>query len=270
MQFKKRRNGDTILRELKGVRIIKDQAVSIRQTGVDWVDILASAVEPPKSLDREIFHRAVRRAVFSVDLQADFSPKDFFGEVSRCAELEKRRKEEDYVFLFSLTGLNRSIWGATRNRKAYATFAPSKKSRLNKRIFFERAELRDAEIAKDKANHFNIPSSETGLSVKIKTSGINHYDAYRHASDLLDFERGLANFVNNRHTSWRSSSPPSPVNYFLELPFTTVHKPNGELSSRVFWYQPDWPRAKLGSIKNDRYDYLERNYKKLKNLQKNQ
>lgn len=97
--------------------------------------------------------------------------------------------------------------------------------------------------------------------------GVDPIDAYRNASNLVDFERGLINFCANRYTLWRTSWPPTPVNHVLEKPFTTAHREDGSLATEAFWYQIDWPRRKIEAIKQDRIQAVLTDVKKIKELQ---
>ncbi|TPM30037.1 hypothetical protein [Mesorhizobium sp. B2-3-4] len=69
------------------------------------------------------------------------------------------------------------------------------------------------------------------------------HSAYEGGIETIDRLRGLLNLFTNRRTgpklSWYIDGPHA-INRFRLGPFQTIHKPDGDLVTEMFWYEPRW------------------------------
>lgn len=76
--------------------------------------------------------------------------------------------------------------------------------------------------------------------VRVRLSARSERDAYSQALGMLDFIRGIWNFLINRSVYLRRSSGDLPVNNIRLGPIHTLHYPGGKLVSDGFWHEPPW------------------------------
>jgi len=172
---------------------------------------------------RRILADAIRSTVKAGEL-SDYSLK---ANVLKAIGLFGSRPQTEFVFVTSLTIKHHRALGSFKfDACDFAFSAPLPKSfaRQNPERFRVIHPLPDL-----------VPGS---TAVRVSVSARSDFEAYHKAVESLDFLRGIWNFRVNRGILSRwSSGPVKPVNRIRLGPVHTLHLPNGQEVSPLFWYE---------------------------------
>lgn len=107
-------------------------------------------------------------------------------------------------------------------------------NQLNPRITRERNDL-----IRDAAYRLFAEIPNNYRNVRVHVSARSDHEAAEKGLDSLDFVRGVWNWMLNRSQFIRiSMGRPESVNTIVLGPIHTLHRLNGEIVSKVWWYEP--------------------------------
>ncbi|WP_197917541.1 hypothetical protein [Thiosulfatihalobacter marinus] len=217
----------------------RDGKVSLSVGFADyWQSYLdsAAAFDAPTDIVR---HKALQRALFSSDLVADFTHKDFRAQVLK-ARNALLCDQKDFRVAFPVWNLPTFIPKMVKLDGANISFFPSKNTATYKQIASVRKEQRrDYDSFFDDEKRQEIESCDLVL---VRVSGINSADAYERAYSALSAVLGTANLVLNYGQGWRFSSRERgklPVSSVLIAPHSTTHHLDGSITHDGLWHD-EW------------------------------
>lgn len=181
----------------------------------------------------------VSKAIFNAGAKGEITKKSLIAEINKLEKTYLSLPIEKYSLASSIS--LSSSWAINKIKTANST------------IFIERSlpakfEKERESLLKNADNSIFASRPTNYLGVRVVVSAKSIYHAAEQALDVLDFNRGVWNWLlNRRYTrrmSWAGKS--EPVNNILLGPIHTLHKPNGKLATtEVWWYEPNY----LGAIK---------------------
>ena len=110
----------------------------------------------------------------------------------------------------------------------------------------------------------DLPSDFTTVRIKVKAR--SEFEAFKKATDSMDYLRGIWNFSLNRGISARFySGLLSPINSIRLGPVHTLHLPSGKPATTLFWYEPVYPRESITETLN-KWQFVKEEEKQIRKL----
>lgn len=230
-----------VLEKVKKARAIGDDGrVSFKGSDYEsWVAVLVSAVQLEVKSDA-LRNQIVRAALFSPELAADFTEKDFRGVAWKLRHKYQDVDLKTYRVAFPIWNLPKFLQGTRKVGDVTLNFSPSRKTPMFKTIIQERD-------AQQTDRYYKVFFTEGRLhdlrrcSICLAHVRANSpYDANEQASEAIYEILGLVNLAADGGKYWRSSCRVAgklPVSDVLIGPHTTTHFKNGKLTHNGFWHE---------------------------------
>jgi hypothetical protein len=179
--------------------------------------------------------RIIRDALFNVGKDVDITDETLLKCITFYEKDYLSRKQKKYILITSISAAYCAKLNDITENGCKIKFI----SRLNNKFLLNRENL--LKVAKDSFCG-DLPVDYT--CVKIYVSGRSVNEAAIKALDSIDFVRGVWNWYYNRKTIFRiSSGLRNPINNIVLGPFHTLHETNGDLATKMWWYQPEYRGA---------------------------
>lgn len=208
----------------------------------------------------------IRGVLFSPDLKADFSAKDFRDITYRLRDKYQNQGTKVYKVVFPIWNNPAFLNGAKKVDDVTVNFSPSPRTKLFKAICQERDRQRSSRDFEFFFTNERITELRKCSICVAHVRANSPADANERASEAIYELLGLANMTKDGGKHWRLSSRVSgklPVSEVLIGPHTTTHFEDGTLTHDGFWHE-NWvggPRRASPSSQNmqaweKRYDQL--------------
>lgn len=198
----------------------------------DYAVVLNSMVSLNKEIPPLEKRRIISQAIFQAGAKGKITAERLLSEMRSFESKYLRRPLQKYNLVTSIS-VNRVC--KLKRKKVYGctiSFCP-----FLPKVYGEGI----SEII-DHARHSitgEIPTNY--MYVKVSVSAKSHDEAANKALDALDLMRGIWNFFENRKQDMRiSSGKRNPVNKYILGPLHTLHKPNGKLATKIWWYDLEY------------------------------
>lgn len=201
-----------------------------------WLPILSTAIRA-KTQVGTLKARCITKATTDPRLSLN-DPEEF---IDRCdgAFLEaSKQAKQAFILVCHITytgpklfdsisdGACRIVWASAKNRFLAAAY-----------------KARDEELSHILRAR-SVSTNVDGLTpLLVHVEALDYESAVEQAITLVDRLRGLLNLIINAKRPlnlWAALTNPHAVNSFRLGPCRTLHKPNGSLAIKMFWYEPRW------------------------------
>ncbi|UWQ03969.1 hypothetical protein [Aliiroseovarius crassostreae] len=242
-----------VLEKIRQSRTVKpDGSVSVGGFGAhdNWAAFLVSAIGLEIRTDA-LKNKVVRSAIFSGDLKADFSEKDFRDVVHRLVHKYQKQETEIFRVVFPIWDKPDFLVGVKRVEDVTLNFSPSPNTNYFKKAFKEREAQRSERLFESMFTAERIRELQQCSLCFAQVRANNHADANERAAEAIYEVLGLVNMAKDNEDGWRWSSRALgnlPVSEVLIGPHTTTHSENGTLTHGGFWYE-NW---RVGQTKTRR------------------
>lgn len=201
------------------------------------VIVLGNMVEMSNEISETRKSNILHDAIRSAKHKGDITERSLLGELSRLENMYIAQPKDNYVLASYISADNwfskpkladRRINGTT------ITFAHE----LPKRFFAGHQKIK---TSAEKVIQRDFPSRYQ--SVRVRVAARSAADAFETALNGLDLQRAIWNFAINPTFglhSRLSGGVPMPINPLVLGPLHTIHKPNGEIATEVWWYEPNY------------------------------
>ena len=201
-------------------------------THYDHVVILNSMVSLNKKIPLSEKRRVINQAISQAGAKGKITAERLLSEIRNLESKYLRRPLQRYNLVTSIS-VNRlcklkrkKVYGCTIS---FCSFLP----KVYDEAISEIIEHARYSIAG------KIPTNY--MYVKVSVSAKSHDEAANKALDALNLIRGIWNFFENRKHGIRiSSGKRYPVNKYILGPLHTLHKPNGKLATKNWWYNLEY------------------------------
>lgn len=230
-------NIQRILERLSEVRTLNPDG-SISFSGFDvfldeFESYLRTAIEF-EGKTNAFARRIVRKAMHA---EQKMNESRFIEHCKRISRVEIEKNQKSFKVLFPIWGSISTLSGRRRWGDVSITFDIQKNSSFARKAILDRAE----QWAKRRRKAFIDIENFEDLPLALCTvRGIDLYDAFEKAEEVISKELGLYSLITSRGQFLFSNEPDKPINNILLAPHMTVHDTTGAISSDIFWYNR-WP-----------------------------
>jgi len=240
-------------------------SVSMASDIDSWIAILISASAFDAHSDA-IRTRIIKGALFSPDLETNFSEKEFRDVVYRLRHKYQVQQACTYKVVFPIWNAPAFLTGTKRIDDVHLNFSPSRKSRVFKKIIKERNEQSSKQEFQDFFSEERLTELQKCSICIAHVKASSPEDANERASEAVYGVLGLVNIAKDAPKHSRISSRvfgKLPVSEILIGPHTTTHFENGSLTHNGFWYEEWIGGPKRPSLNAERRQAWEKRYLQL-------
>lgn len=226
-------NLDLIANGLEKIRVYDDLGRHSGFSGFeyeDFVSVMQSSLSFSSDIPEVERRRIIALSIRAVAQRGTITPKALIGEFSKQENLYLDRKPQEYVLVTNLSMRYLPDFRRSAILGSPITISP----KLPKQF------VRKPVIDLARPRFFgDFPTNYSYVRVLIKSR--SEFEAAEKAQDALDLLRGLWNFsLNYSGGHRRIFSKKEPINQIVLGPLQTLHKRNGELATRDYWYESDY------------------------------
>jgi hypothetical protein len=228
---------------------------------LEFVALLYSMLNFPDDIPEIDARRIVSKAIFTSGAKGIITVQSLLTEINKLEREYQSSPIERYALASSISI---SLFSKIPNINIGNTIIIFERS-LPKRF---RQESESLIKHAEQSLFASLPTDYLKVRVHVSAKSIHH--AADQALEILDFTRGVWNWVFNRRHSFRMSwgGKPSPVNNIILGPIHTLHRPNGGLAAKDnWWYEPSYFGAiQPFSPKQDEINSMSKSFEHIKNV----
>ena len=189
--------------------------------------------------------RIVTQAIFNAGANGSIAPDTLLVEIRALEILFWKQPLSRFVLCTSLSIDRFSDLRPRKLDRIHIKFLPSPPKSFGKGV----GRIRDIS-----ENSLSVQPPEDYIQTLISVDARSPVDAADQALEAIDLLRGIWNFgINRRHLNRSSYGNRNPVNEIVLGPLHSLHLPNGELATEMWWYDPEYQKpVKPYNLRDDR------------------
>ena len=201
-----------------------------------WFPILLTAIRAKTPEGMTLKVRCVRKAMNDPELKLN-DPDKFIARCEAAFREASRQTKQPFIFVCDITYTGPRLFNSIRDGDCRIVWS-SRSSRFLSAAYKARDELSHILADRDVSTNFD------GLTpILVHVNALDYESAIEQAIVLVDRLRGIFNLVVNAKRKLNILSEltkPHAVNRFRLGPCRTLHRPDGSLAVKMFWYEPRW------------------------------
>lgn len=231
---------EQITTRIDKIKTVKDGKVSYSGFAYeDYMATIESMVEFKTDIPIYLKRSILSNSINETALKGSITPTKLIASISRNENKYLNKHTRPFILATHLTIQNNITLPSIKLQNGHLHFTKYLPRHFaNKRY----------EMEKNAESIFNFKTIKNSMAARIRVYAKEEHDAAYTAIDCIDYYRSIVNLLINPSFRMSFGGPPSPVNNVLLGPVHSLHNLNGNLATKLYWYQPDFKKDKTINI----------------------